>query len=68
MPDVAVNPAGNCHDVENVVGCRDGGSRVAQDTHLKGKQQEGARDAAHGGEKGHPKCREKWYQWVNVEP
>lgn len=65
--DVAVNPAGNGHDVEDVVGCRDGGSGVTQYAHLKGKQQEGARDAAHEGEKGHPKCREKRNQWVNVE-
>ena len=52
LPDEAVNPAGDGHDVEDQVGGRNRRAGEVEDAHLEGQQQESPGHPAHGGEGG----------------
>ena len=59
FPDIAVDTAGDGDDVEQMVGGADRGGRKMQNTDLKGQEDEGAGDPAHGGEKGNPEGHQR---------
>jgi molybdopterin-binding protein len=59
LSEIAIHPAGDGHDIEQLVSSADRGIGVAEKRHLKRQQKECTRNAAHGGEKRYYECDQR---------